>query len=279
VEVILLPRSPLLGRTLARLHFRERYQLQVLAINRYGETIRRKISQVVLKLGDVLLVQGQRKNIAALESQGVVRVLGQVETTRPNSRRAPLAIGIFVGVLILATLNILPLSVAMLLGAALAFITRCITPEEAYREVEWKVLIMIGSMLGLGAAMEHTGTAGYLAGELLARFGDASPFWLLTGFFALTVALTQPMSNQAAAVVVVPVAIQTALQLGLNPRTFAIMIAVAASTSYITPLEPSCLIVYGPGRYRFLDFIKVGSLLTLVIYAIAIMLVPLIWPY
>jgi di/tricarboxylate transporter len=279
VEVILLPRSPLLGRTLARLHFRERYQLQVLAINRYGETIRRKISQVVLKLGDVLLVQGQRKNIAALESQGVVRVLGQVETTRPNSRRAPLAIGIFVGVLILATLNILPLSVAMLLGAALAFITRCITPEEAYREVEWKVLIMIGSMLGLGAAMEHTGTAGYLAGELLARFGDASPFWLLTGFFALTVALTQPMSNQAAAVVVVPVAIQTALQLGLNPRTFAIMIAVAASTSYITPLEPSCLIVYGPGRYRFLDFIKVGSLLTLVIYAIAIVLVPLIWPY
>jgi di/tricarboxylate transporter len=278
VEVILLPRSPLLGRTLARLHFRERYQLQVLAINRYGETIRRKISQVVLKLGDVLLVQGQRKNIAALESQGVVRVLGQVETTRPNSRRAPLAIGIFVGVLILATLNILPLSVAMLLGAALAFITRCITPEEAYREVEWKVLIMIGSMLGLGAAMEHTGTAGYLAGELLARFGDASPFWLLTGFFALTVALTQPMSNQAAAVVVVPVAIQTALQLGLNPRTFAIMIAVAASTSYITPLEPSCLIVYGPGRYRFLDFIKVGSLLTLVIYAIAIVLVPLIWP-
>jgi di/tricarboxylate transporter len=279
VEVILLPRSPLLGRTLARLHFRERYQLQVLAINRYGETIRRKISQVVLKLGDVLLVQGQRKNIAALESQGVVRVLGQVETTRPNSRRAPLAIGIFLGVLILATFNILPLSVAMLLGAALAFITRCITPEEAYREVEWKVLIMIGSMLGLGAAMEHTGTAGYLAGELLARFGDASPFWLLTGFFALTVALTQPMSNQAAAVVVVPVAIQTALQLGLNPRTFAIMIAVAASTSYITPLEPSCLIVYGPGRYRFLDFIKVGSLLTLVIYAIAIMLVPLIWPY
>lgn len=279
VEVILLPRSPLLGRSLARLHFRERYQLQVLAINRLGETIRRKISQVVLKLGDVLLVQGQRANIAALESQGGFRVLGQVVASRPNSRRAPLAIGIFVGALILATLNILSLPVAMLLGAALAFITRCITPEEAYREVEWKVLIMIGSMLGLGAALENTGTAEYLAGVILGRFGEASPFWLLTGFFVLTVALTQPMSNQAAAVVVVPVAIQTALQLGLNPRTFAIMIAVAASTSYITPLEPSCLIVYGPGRYRFLDFIKVGSLLTLVIYAIAIVLVPMIWPY
>ncbi|MCI0366347.1 MAG: anion permease, partial [Phycisphaerales bacterium] len=102
--------------------------------------------------------------------------------------------------------------------------------------------------------------------------------WLLTGFFALTVLLTQPMSNQAAAVVVLPVAIQTALQLGLNPRTFAMMIAVAASCSYLTPLEPSCLMVYGPGRYKFTDFLKVGSILTLIVYIIAISIVPRIWP-
>src|SRR5688500_8107497 len=133
-------------------------------------------------------------------------------------------------------------------------------------------------MLALGVAMEKTGTAKYLAGLIAHWAGDAGPLWLLSGFFVLTVALTQPMSNQAAAIVVVPVAIQTAMQLDLNPRTFAIMIAVAASCSYLTPLEPSCLMVYGPGRYRFIDFLKVGAILTVLIYAIAILLVPRFWP-
>jgi di/tricarboxylate transporter len=108
--------------------------------------------------------------------------------------------------------------------------------------------------------------------------GEAHPAWLLSAFFALTLLLTQPMSNQAAAVVVVPVALQASFQLGLNPRTFAMMIAVAASCSYLTPLEPACLMVYGPGRYRFVDFLRVGSLLTLVIYLLAIVLVPWAWP-
>ncbi len=133
-------------------------------------------------------------------------------------------------------------------------------------------------MLALGAAMEETGTAEYLASQIVSLSGNANVLALLTGFFVLTVLLTQPMSNQAAAVVVVPVAMQTALRLDLNPRTFAMMIAVAASCSYLTPLEPSCLMVYGPGRYRFLDFLKVGSLLTLLIFVIAIFLVPLVWP-
>jgi di/tricarboxylate transporter len=144
--------------------------------------------------------------------------------------------------------------------------------------VEWRVLILIGSMLGLGAAMEHTGAAQFLATRIVSWTGQAHPVWLLTGFFFLAVVLTQPMSNQAAAIVVVPVAIQTALHLGLNPRTFAMIIAVAASTSYITPLEPACLMVYGPGGYRFTDFVKVGSLMTLVVYGISIFLVPWLWP-
>jgi di/tricarboxylate transporter len=166
----------------------------------------------------------------------------------------------------------------MMLGAVLVFLTRCITPEEAYREVEWKAVILIGSMLALGVAMQETGTASYLASAITNFAGQAGPFWLLTGFFVLTVALTQPMSNQAAAAVIIPVAIQTALQLDLNPRTFAMMIAVAASCSYLTPLEPSCLMVYGPGRYKFIDFLKVGSFLTVLIYLIAIILVPRVWP-
>jgi di/tricarboxylate transporter len=277
-EIILLPRSPLIGRNLKRLQFREKYGLQVLAINRLGETIHDKISQVILKMGDVLLIQGDARQISAMEGR-LFRVLGTVETNSTNTRMAPVAIAIFLGALAAATFNLMSLPVAMLLGALLVFLTGCITPEEAYREVEWKILILIGSMLALGVAMEHTGTAQYLAGLIVSKLGAADPIWMLTAFFALTVLLTQPMSNQAAAVVVVPVAIQTALLLGLNPRTFAIMIAVAASTSFITPLEPSCLMVYGPGRYKFMDFIKVGSLLTVIIYVIAILLVPMIWPF
>lgn len=276
-EVVLLPRSPLIGRTLKGVEFRERYGLQVLAINRAGASIRSKISQVRLRMGDVLLVQGHRANLATLDQGGTVRILGAVEGQRPNLRRAPVAIGIFVVALGAATARLLPLPVAVLLGAVIVFLTRCLTPEEAYREVEWKVLILIGSMLALGAAMERTGTAKFLAAHIVDLAGSAGPLWLLTGFFWLTVLLTQPMSNQAAAVVVVPVAIQTALQLGLNPRAFAMMIAVAASTSYMTPLEPSCLMVYGPGRYRFSDFLKVGSLLTFLIYGVAILLVHRVW--
>ena len=281
VEAALLPGSPLIGRTLKRQRFRERYGLQVLGINHHGVNLVRKLSQAALSLGDVLLVQGRRQNIARAHESNVFRVLGpmeQVEEIRPRRERAPLAIAIFVGVLALVTARVLSLPLAVMLGVLLVFVTRCITPEEAYARVEWKAIILIGSMLSLGAAMEHTGAAKYLAWQLVSLTGGAQPLWLLTVFFGLTVFLTQPMSNQAAAIVVLPIAIQTALQLDLNPRTFAMMIAVAASCSYLTPLEPSCLMVYGPGRYRFVDFLKIGSVLTLLIYAIAIILVPLVWP-
>jgi di/tricarboxylate transporter len=144
--------------------------------------------------------------------------------------------------------------------------------------VEWKVLILIGCMLALGVAMQTTGTAPFLVERLVALLGHWNPLWLLACFFILTVLLTQPMSNQAAAAVIISVALQTAIQLDLNLRTFVMMIAVAASTSYLTPLEPACLMVYGPGRYRFIDFLKVGGLLTLVVFLLAIGLVPLFWP-
>jgi di/tricarboxylate transporter len=276
-EVILLPRSPLIGRTLDSLRLREQQGVQVLAINRHEETIHRQISQVSLRMGDVLLVQGSHPSLAALEKNNSFRILGTVNDRSPNLKRARVALIIFAVAIGLAAFNILSLPVAVLTGAFLAFLTGCITPQEAYNDVEWRALILIGCMLAFGVAMEYTGTASYLAGQIVNFAGETHPIWLLSGFFLLTVLLTQPMSNQAAAVVVFPVAVQTALQLGLNPRTFAIMIAVAASTSYITPLEPACLLVYGLGRYRFLDFIRVGSLLTIFVYLVAIVLVPRIW--
>lgn len=281
VEAIVLPGSPLIGRTLKSHRFRERYGLLVLGLNQRGVNIVGKISQTPIKLGDVLLLQGARDQIAARRDERGFHVLGPMEAmeeARPRRSRAVLTVGIFLSVIALASLNVMSLPVAMMLGTMLVFVTGCITPDEAYASVEWKAIILIGSMLALGVAMEHTGTAAYLAGRIVALVGSAGPVWLLSGFFVLTVLLTQPMSNQAAAIVVLPVAIQTALQAGLNPRTFAMMIAVAASCSYLTPLEPACLMVYGPGRYRFADFLRVGSLLTLLIFVMAILLVPIFWP-
>jgi di/tricarboxylate transporter len=277
-EVVLLPRSPFIGRTLKGLKMRERFDLQVVAINRRTGIVHSKIADTRLQLGDVLLVQGNRNQIKALQAENAFDVLGVLEVQRFNRKQAITVVGIFAGAFILGSLKIIALPVAMLLGALLVFVTRCITPDEAYRQVDWKVLILIGCMLALGVAMQTTGTAQYLADLLTRLVGNLNPIWLLTGFFALTVLLTQPMSNQAAAAVVIPVAVQTAIQLDLNPRTFAMMIAIAASTSYLTPLEPACLMVYGPGRYRFMDFLKVGGLLTVAVYLIAIILTPLLWP-
>jgi len=278
VEVILLPRSPLIGRTLKKARFRERYGLHVLALNRHGENVLRKISLVVLRMGDVLLVQGAKPRISELEDDRTFRILGAVEESRLDRRKALLTIGIFVGALLLGICKVVSLPIAVLLGAFGVFITKLITPEDAYRELDWRAIILIACMLSLGAAMEATGTARYLAALVVNGVGDAGPLWLLSGFFILAVLLTQPMSNQAAVAVVLPIAIQTAVQLQLNPRTFAMMVAVAASCSYLTPLEPSCLMVYGPGRYRFADFLKVGSLLTVLIFVVAILLVPRVWP-
>lgn len=277
-EVILLPGSPLIGRTIAGVQVRDRFGLQVLAVHHRGGTVRRRLNGVRLAMGDVLLVQGDRERLAALDAAKTFAVLGEVAPRRLNVRRAPIAVAAFAGALALATANLISLPVAVLAGATVALAARTITPEEAYRHVEWKLLIFIGSMLAVGAAMEQTGTAAYLATRLVALTRGADPVWLLSGFFGLTVLLTQPMSNQAAAVVVLPVAVQTALALGVNPRTFAVMIAVAASASFITPLEPASLLVYGPGRYRFFDFLRVGLPLTVVIYVLAVLLVPRLWP-
>lgn len=277
-EVILLPGSPMIRRTLAGLQFRERYNLQILALNRHGETLLRKMSETRLRMGDVLLVQGDLDQIAVLEKQNVFHILGTVQTERPARRRSGLATSIFALAVITSAVNLLSLPVAMLLGALLVLMTRCITPEEAYRRIQWNSIILIACMLGLGAAMEVTGTANFLAVKLVALLGQSNPVWLLTAFFFLTVLLTQPMSNQSAAAIVLPVAVQAAIQLGLNPRSFAMMIALAASCSFLTPLEPACLMVHGPGHYRFMDFMKVGLLLTVLIYLISIAMVPLLWP-
>lgn len=277
-EVILLPRSPLINRTLKGMNFRQRYGLQVLGINRSGQTIRSKLSGIRLQVGDQLLIHGGRSGVMGLERSNIFRVLHDLGEARKDRLEIIGSIGVFAGVIILASINIIPLPISVLIGVILVFALRLISPEEAYQSVDWRVLLLIGSMLALGAAIEHTGTAHYLSTLIVDVTGQFSPVWLLGGFFLLTMLLSQPMSNQAASAVVIPIAVQTALDLGLNPRTFAMMIAVGASTSFLTPLEPACMMVYGPGNYRFVDFLKVGSVLSILIFIIALIMVPILWP-
>lgn len=278
VEALVVPHSPLIGRTLRTAGLRERYRVQVLGLNRHGRNLLEKLARTVLRVGDVLLMQGRAADLGRLAKDGTVSVLNAVEERRIDRPRAWRASLIFVASLALASTGLVPIAVAVLLGAFFTFLTRCITPVEAYRELEWRVVILIACMLALGEAMMQTGAAAYLAGHVALWTSGISPLWLLGGFFVLTVGLTQPMSNQAAAAVILPIAVQTAHHAGLNPRSFAMMIAVAASCSYLTPLEPACLMVYGPGRYRFFDFVRVGGLLTVLIFIVALILVPLTWP-
>lgn len=278
VEALVVPGSSLVGRNLRAIGFRERFRLQVLGLNRHGRNVLDKLSRTMLRVGDVLLIQGRASSISHLVAEQHVSVMNSVDEKRAPRPRAWRAVAIFATALVLATTSLLPLPVAVLLGAFGVFVTRCITPAEGYRDIEWRVIVLIACMLGLGRAMATTGTAEFLAEYVAALTSNLSPIWLLGGFFLLTVALTQPMSNQAAAAVILPIAIQTANQLSLNPRSFAIAIAVAASCSYLTPLEPACLMVYGPGRYRFMDFVRVGAPLTLLIFVLALVLVPHFWP-
>jgi len=279
VEALVVPGSPLAGRTLRASRFRDRYGIQVLGLNRHGKNLLSQLSRIALRVGDVLLLQGRKTHFSGMEADRGLSILGPVVEDRPDRAKALRAFVIFAGALLLAIVGWVPLPVAVLLGAFLTFATRCISPEVAYREVEWRAIILIGCMLGLGAAMDRTGTARYLATLLVQGVEHWDPRWLLAGYFLLTTLLTQPMSNQAAAAVVLPIAVQTANQLGLDPRPFVIMIAVAASCSFLTPLEPSCLLVFGPGRYRFGDFVKVGAPLVGLVFGLSLWLVPMIWPF
>ncbi len=282
LEVMVMRDSNLVGQTLKSANFRKSYDLTVLAINRHGEKFLDKISSVRLKFGDVLLVQGNRRLIEPFVVQGEMLLLEDVSAGSMRIEKRHWAIAAFGLFLALSLSKVVtgfevPLAIAVLLGVLLLLATRTVRHTEVYSLIDFRLLVLIACMMSFGIAMEKTGTDKYLAGLIVTYFQQYGSTAVLAGFFALTVALTQPMSNQAAALVVLPVAVQTAVALGLNPRTFAVAITFAASFSFITPLEPACVLVYTPGRYRFMDFVKVGTILTIVAFIAAIILVPIFW--
>ncbi len=284
-EVLVLRNSRLANRTLKSLSFRERYNLTVLAINRHGRTFVSKLSAVELNFGDVLLVQGRRAGLDLLAGDEDILVLEDLSATA-NTRfeKRKWAVAAFLLFLTLSLSGVvlgfhIPLPIAVLAGVMLLLVTETVHHRELYSLIDFRLLVLIGCMMSFGVAMESTGADKFLASQINDQLGYYGPTAVLAGFFGLTVALTQPMSNQASALVVLPVAVQSAVALGVNPRTFIIAITYAASFSFITPLEPASVLVYTPGHYRFMDFVKIGSILTLIVFALAMVLVPVFWPY
>jgi di/tricarboxylate transporter len=281
-ELMVMRDSRLVGHTLKTLRFRQSYGLTVLAVNRHGSTFLGKLSEVRFRFGDVLLVQGRRDRIEPLIADSEVMLLEDVSGNfRIEKRRWALAAFALFIALSLSKVVVgydIPLVVSVLMGVMLLLATKTIRYSEMYDLIDLRLLVLIACMMSFGVAMEATGADKYLAGIINTYFGQFGGTAVLAGFFVLTVALTQPMSNQAAALVVVPVAVQTALALGLNPRTFIVGVTYAASFSFITPLEPACVLVYTPGRYRFMDFVKIGTILTIIVFIVSITLVPVFWP-
>ena len=281
-EVMVMRNSRLVGQTLKTMSFRQMYDLTVLAINRHGEKFVDKLSSVRLKFGDVLLVQGNRRLIERFVVEGELMLLEDVSTSSMRTEKRRWAIAAFALFLALSLSKIVlgievPLAIAVLLGVLVLLATKTVLYSEVYTLIDFRLLVLIACMMSFGVAMEKTGTDIYLANLIKTYFEQYGATAVLAGFFVLTVALTQPMSNQAAALVVIPVAVKTALALGLNPRTFAVAVTFAASFSFITPLEPACILVYTPGRYRFMDFVKIGTFLTIVVFIVAMLLVPIFW--
>jgi di/tricarboxylate transporter len=278
-EAMVLPQSGFVGRTLKELRFRERTGLTVLAIHSAGGPDRiEKLSGIRLNQSDVLLLQGSLEALDRLRGGDDLFLLEDVSAHHPRRRKARLAAAIFLVSIIVGVTGALPLTLAFIAGGVALVVTRCMSPQDAYESVDWRLMVMIACMISFGLAMEKTGTAAFLAELIVRHVSPLGSLPLLAAFFVFTVLLTQPMSNQAAALVILPIAVTVAKTLSLNPRSFVMCVTFAASCSFLTPLEPSCVLVYGPGRYRFFDFARVGLPLTVIVFLFSMLLIPMIWP-
>jgi di/tricarboxylate transporter len=277
-EVMIGPSSRFIGRSLKEIDFRRRYGMTALALARQERDVVEKIGKIALRIGDVLLVQGPETRLNDLRAGADVLVLSDLTHFLPQRRKGIYVVTFFVVALALGAAGLAPLGVTVLAAAVATVLVRAVPPEEVYRLVDWSLLVMIAAMTAFGQAMVRTGADTFLAGQVLRVSGVLGPYGVLAGLFVLTVALSQPLSNAAAALAVLPIAVATAERLAVNPRTFAVVVTMAASASFITPLEPSCVLVYPAGRYRFVDFVKVGTPLTLVVMVVVLGLVPFFWP-
>jgi di/tricarboxylate transporter len=279
-ELMVIGDSETLKNTVERINFKQRFGVGILAIHRKGKTFKEKIGKLKLKIGDLILVQGEKTSIDLIRSSNDnFIVLDDYKPELNLQKKGIFTILFFALSIILGTTGILPLSISFLIGALFTVVFRCINSDEIYDDIDWRLLILIGGMSAFAIAMTKTGADKFVADYILAIFKPMGNYGVLGGFIILTVLLTQPLSNAAAALVVIPIGLQTAQQLEVSQLTFAVAIMLSASVSLLTPFEPACILVYGPGKYKFFDFVKVGGLLTLIMMAILVFIIPVFFPF
>ena len=268
-EVMLLPHAELVGTTLKDCRFRQRYNVTVLAIQQ-GQTVARdRLGRVPLRFGDVLLVQGPKQSLLGLQTRPGLAVLAQREAETLRRSRAGVAIAILAAVVGIAALDLLPILISAWVGVLLMLLTGCLKPGELYGAVRWDIIFLLAGLIPLGIAMEKSGATQWLATGLVALGGNLSGYGLLTLFFVITSLVTEVLSNNASVVLLLPVAVKVAESLSLNPYAFMFAVAFAASNSFMTPIGyQTNTMVYGPGGYRFTDFLRVGTPLNLLMAVI-----------
>jgi di/tricarboxylate transporter len=279
-EVILSPHTTLVGKTLREIHFRAKYGLSVLAIWREGRAFRTNLGEMALRFGDAFLLYGSRDRIQVLGSDPDFLVLTEEAQEAPRINKAWLALLIMAIVLVPVIFGLVPIAIMVVVGVALMVLTGCLTMDEAYRAIDWRAVFLIAGMIPLGIAMEVTGAASFVATWMVDLIGVYGPTVVMAGLYILTSLASQVMPNPAVAVLLAPVALNTAGDLGVSPYPLAMTVAIAASAAFLSPVgHPANLLVMGPGGYRFSDYIKLGLPLTLVILVVAVLVIPVFWPF
>lgn len=279
VEVLITPGCRLVGRSLGALRLRRRYGVYVLAVHRKNQNIGMQIDDLVVRVGDTLLLEGTSADIQRLAAD-----MDMAEVSQPSQRayrrsHAPIAVVALFAIVVLAALNIAPILLLAILTVAVVLATRCIDADEAFSFVDGRLLALIFSMLAIGAALDHSGAVKLIANAIAPTLSVLPPFLVVWAVYLLTSVMTELVSNNAVAVVVTPIAVGLAQAMGLDPRPLVIAVMVAASASFATPIGyQTNMLVYGPGGYRFSDFLRVGIPLNLSIGLVASLLIPFIWP-
>jgi di/tricarboxylate transporter len=279
-EVVLSPHSTLVGKNLRQLHFREKYGLSVLAIWRGGEAYRSRLRDMALRFGDALLLYGRRERLRVLGSEPDFLVLTEEAQEPPRLEKAPLALLILAGVLVPVLLNWLPIAIAAVAGSVLMILTGCLTMEEAYRSIDWRAIFLIAGMLPMGIAMEQTGAAHLISEGVVRITGGFGPLAVLAGLFVLAALAAQVMPNPAVAVLLAPIAFNSAVDLGVSPYPMMMAVAISASAAFLSPVgHPANVLIMGPGGYRLGDYLKIGIPLTLLVLVVVLLVLPVVWSF
>jgi di/tricarboxylate transporter len=279
-EIVLSPRTTLAGKTLRQIRFREKYGLSVLAIWRGGRAYRSNLRDITLRFGDALLLYGSRQRLQMLGEEPDFLVLTEEAQEAPRLNKAPISLLIMAAILTPVIFDWLPIAIATVTGVVFMILTRCLTMEEAYRSIEWKAIFLIAGMLPLGTAMERTGAASFLAEGMVDLVGPLGSLAVTAGLFLLAALASQVMPNPAVAVLLAPIALNTANDLGISPYPLMMAVAVSASAAFLSPVGHSAnILVMGPGGYRFADYTKVGIPLTLLVLTVVLIVLPIFWPF